>query len=85
MKAKIQVEINIPEEYADATEPELLYFVYDNFLRIPCLRHTEYRMEALSNTNIDEEMRNELNHFHKKMADMTHTDNMKVVINFDKN
>ena len=73
MKAKIQVEIKIPEEYADATETEWLYFVYDNFLKIPCLRHTEYRVEALSNTNINEEMRNELNHFHKKMAEITHT------------
>lgn len=85
MKAKIQLEIDIPEEYAkDATEPELLHFVYNNFLTIPTRNHLMSRVEALSNIAIDEEMRNELSRFHKNMASMTHTDNMKIVVNFHK-
>jgi hypothetical protein len=83
MKAKIQLEIDIPEEYAkDASETDLLYLVYDHFLSIPSERHWMQRLSALTSDYLSSEQRNKLDTFYHKWSIVTKPENINAKIEF---
>lgn len=83
MKAKVQVEIDIPEKLTGLSEPELLYMVYDNFIKVPQLHHLMEALNALTNKERSDDVCEQVAQYRKTWADATNPDNMKFSIEFE--
>lgn len=79
MKAKLNIELSLPEEYSKLTELEIRQMIYDEFLTVPHLDHLVAAFEAIADYRPAHIVK-----YQKDWAKITDVDNMKYSIEIEK-
>ena len=79
MKAKISIEIDIPEHDSDLSDLELRELLYDNFISIPRMDHLKTAFDAVAECMPANTIK-----FYKDWAKATDPFNMNYTIEFNK-